>query len=236
MKNYSGFPLPILSILSIDFSVLSCDCRARFKYLSQLVDVRSDATLRQTLQEQAAVALGFQPRVEHREHVPVASATYQSSQALFQTDDRLRHAVLKKTRAAFVLNVALARGDNRIGWHRKRQFIDNHTRQLFAAHVNSLPETCGGKQSRVWSLTKPLEQTSLRCTALDETRIVNLRHGQIVKRLHARQTSRQHKRTPFSCADDLNHLGGGSFGPLTRTRIGHLRRQIQQRLPLVVER
>mgnify|MGYP003694668917 CR=1 FL=1 len=88
----------------------------------------------------------------------------------FKLNNRLRHAVFKKARAAFVFNIPLARSHNRIGGHRKRQFVDNHARQLFAAHINTLPKTRRGKQHRVRRLPETLQQPALRSTTLQETR------------------------------------------------------------------
>ena len=50
-----------------------------------------------------------------------------------------------------------------------------------AGEVDALPEARRGKQHRIRRFAKPLQQAALGCAALQETRILNLGHGQIVK-------------------------------------------------------
>src|SRR5882762_10036388 len=132
----------------------------RLQDIREVLYSRCYTTLRQALQEQSPVALGLQARVEHRQHTTIRRAANQPPQSLLQTDNCLRHAVLKKARATFIFNVTLARRHNRISWHSERQLVDDHARQLLAAHVHSLPETRGSKQHAIRSLAKSFQQTS----------------------------------------------------------------------------
>src|ERR1041385_491948 len=120
----------------------------------KILDPRSHPTRRQALQKRSSITLGAQTRIENREHAAVCRAANQTSETLLERDDRLRHAVLVKTRAAAVLDRSLSRRHDRISRHRERQFVDDHARQLFAAHVDALPETRCREQHRVRRLAK----------------------------------------------------------------------------------
>ena len=65
---------------------------------------------------------------------------------------------------------------------------------------------------------KLLQQASLRRTALQQTRKINLGHRQIVKRLHAGQTGRKHKRAALRGVHNLDYFCRRGFGPFARTR------------------
>src|ERR1041385_1045855 len=123
-----------------------CDSSYRRRYLRlkhawQFTNIRCDSTRRQALQERLALNLCAQPWIKHRQHSTIGCAANQSTQALLQTDHRLRHAVFIEARAALILDVSLASSHDRIAGDGERQLIDNHTRQLLAADVNALPET-----------------------------------------------------------------------------------------------
>src|SRR6266850_4474357 len=118
----------------------------RLKHANKVSDVARNPALWQTFQKQSSIALGPQTWVKDGEHATIGCAADEPSKSLLQTNDRLRHAVFKKARTTFVLDVTLASGHNRIRWDCKRQLVDDHTRQLLTAHVNSLPKACSSKQ------------------------------------------------------------------------------------------
>src|SRR5258706_5726639 len=160
---------------------------ACFKHAPKFVNIRSPSTRRQTLQECLTVHLRSQPRIEDCQHSAIGRAANQTAEALVQTDDCLRHAVFMEARTALLFDIALARGYDRIARDREGKLVDNHARQLFAAHVHALPETRCGKQNRVRRAAKLAEQGALRRTALHKAWIIDFRRHAFEKIVHSRK-------------------------------------------------
>ena len=132
-----------------------------------------------------------------------------------------------ETRAALLLNVTLTRSHNWITGNGEWQLVNNHARELLAAHIDALPETRGSKQHRVGGRTKCSQQCAFRCAALNEARIIRLRRDPLVQLIHARQTCGKHKRAPFRCSQYLNYLIRSGTPPLGRAWVRHPRRQVK---------
>src|SRR5262245_58529740 len=126
--------------------------------------------------------------------------------------------------------MTLSRGHHWIGWHGKRQLVDDYTRELVAAHIDALPETRGREQHRIWRLAKLPEQSTLRSAALHETWIVDLRGHAFIKFVHARVAGRKHKRAAFGRIDDFDYFISRGASPLRRARVRHRWRQIKHGL------
>src|SRR5207253_11009803 len=98
----------------------------------------------------------------------------QTPKSLLQTDNRLRHAVFVKARAALLFDMTLARGDDRIAGDCERKLVDDHAGQLLTAHIDALPKTRGRKEYCIRCLAKSFQEFTLRCAALDKTWKIDL--------------------------------------------------------------
>src|SRR4029079_6352377 len=109
---------PFSNQLRTDFGV---------EYFGKILDLRSNATLRQASKKCSTVRFSSQARIQHSQYTTVRGASYQSTKPLLQSNDCLRYAVFVKTGAAGVFDVALARGHDRIRRYGERQLVDDHT-------------------------------------------------------------------------------------------------------------
>ena len=132
-----------------------------------------------------------------------------------------------ETRAALLLNVTLTRSHNWITGNGEWQLVNNHARELLAAHIDALPETRGSKQHRVGGRTKCSQQCAFRCAALNEARIIGLRRDPLVQLVHARQACGKHKRAAFRRGQNLNYFICSGTSPLRRAWVRHPRWQIK---------
>ncbi len=117
----------------------------------------------------------------------------------------------------------------------ERQLVDDHAAERLADHVHALPEARRGEQDAVRRLAELLEELRPRRGPLHQDRIIerHLRNG--LHRPQRRVAREEHERAPLRPLQDLDHLAAGRHREIRRSRIGHPRRQIQDRLPREIE-
>src|SRR5467141_1436036 len=86
--------------------------KAPIKNARQVLNLRGYAAIQQTLQKRLSIHLRPQTRIENRQDAAIRGAANQATETLLQRDDRLRHAVFVKTRAALLFDVTLSRRDD----------------------------------------------------------------------------------------------------------------------------
>src|SRR5579871_305248 len=90
--------------------------------------------------------LGANSGIEQRQHAAIRAAANQPSKTLLQGEHSSRHLIIHEGVAAFFVDASRPRHHYWISWDRKRQPVHDHTAQLFAGNVHTLPETGGRKQ------------------------------------------------------------------------------------------
>src|SRR5215468_2937149 len=97
-----------------------------------VLNLPGDGRRRQALEKLLSVALRDYSRVENGEGAAVGRAADQSSESLFQSDDRRRDRVTVEAVSAVIVDVTLPRADHRVGRHGERKLINDHARERLA--------------------------------------------------------------------------------------------------------
>src|SRR5215813_10090603 len=84
-------------------------------------------------------------------------------------------------------------------------------------------------------LAKHLEELRPWHRALDEDRIVERHLGDALHRAQRRVAREQYERPPVCALKNLDHFTASRSCKLWRSRVGHPRRQVEQRLPFEIE-
>ncbi len=125
--------------------------------------------------------------------------------------------------------------DDRIGRDGEGQAVDDDAAELLALHVDSLPEAGCAEEDGVGGLAELLEQHVARRGAVEQQRIGQLGQQALVDLAHLRVAGEEAEGAAFGDLEHAANAFGGLLGKVRLARIGHVGRQIEQRLPLVVE-
>jgi hypothetical protein len=109
-------------------------------------------------EEKLAIRLCQNSRIEEYHNSGIGGSAYQSTEALFQFDDRLRNLIVHERVTACRCNgfqPGLGQRSIRYG---KWQFGDDDVREGFAANIDPLPEAVHAKQHGLLCLTELFQQ------------------------------------------------------------------------------
>src|SRR5208283_2915085 len=204
----------------------------KFLHLSNVGRLR---VIRQALHKYPAVGFFQNPIIEQRQQATVVQRANQASKALFQRDDRAGHLVIAEGIAAGAIDRLHARRHNRVARHRERQPVDNHTTQLLALHVHTLPERRGSEQHRVRCEPKLLKQRGFWRVSLLEHGEINDAEKLVVDIVHLRVAGEEHEGAAARDLEEPTHHASGLRCELRSARIGQVGRDVKDCLAFVVE-
>ena len=102
--------------------------------------VLADRRRRKRFEEAAAVPHGLETRIEDREHSSVVAMANEPPKALQHRQNRERHLIFVERVATACRDGFDASGSDGIAGRRKWQLVDDHTAQLVADDIHTLPE------------------------------------------------------------------------------------------------
>src|SRR5271155_1060146 len=198
-------------------------------------DVLRDTVRRQALDKDASVALPLDARIEQHEYAAVFERTNETAKALFERDDGRGYLIFEEGIAAAVFDRAHARLHHWVSRNGKRQAVNDHAAQRFSLHVDALPETRRAEENGIWSLPKLLKQRLARSRALQQQGVAHFDQQALVQVVHLLIAGEEAEGAAMR---DVEHAADALRSLLLKirvARVGHIRRQIEQRLLAVAE-
>src|SRR5271154_687860 len=121
----------------------------------------------QRVEEDAAVALALNARVEQHQHAAIGERADEASEALLEGNDGGGDLVVEEGLTAGGLDGLHAGLDDGVGGHGEGQAVDDDGRELLALHVDALPEAGGAEEHGVRRVTELLQQDVARCGSVE---------------------------------------------------------------------
>jgi hypothetical protein len=200
-----------------------------------ILDGLSDAVGWEGVEEDAAVALALDARVEEHEDAAIVQRADEAAEALFEGDDGAGHLVVEEGVASGGGDGVHARLYDGVGGDGEGQAIDDDAAELLALYVYALPEAGRAEEDGAGGVAELFEQNVARGGSLEEQWVGEFGGKALVSGAHLRIAGEQ---AEGAAAGDLEDAAG-ALGRLDEeigfAGVGHVGRQIEQRLLRVVE-
>jgi len=198
-------------------------------------DGLGDAVGRERLQKSLAVALAGDARIEEDKHSAVMEGTDESAKSLFQSEDGFGDLIVEERAAASFFDGFHACLDNGIAGDGEGQAVDDDATERFALDVDSLPETGGAEEDGVGSTAELFEQSFARCSAMEKDGEIEDGQEPVVENAHLAVAGEETEGAAARDFEDTLNAASSGLGELRITRIGHLRREIEEGLLAVTK-
>jgi len=173
--------------------------------------------------------------VEQDEEAAVVEGADEASEALLEGDDGGGDGVVEEAVAAIVVDGFAACLDDGVAGDGEGDFIDDDAAQLVALDIDSLPEGRGGKQDGVGGGAELLDERGFGRGALQEHGVVELSEERVVNLLHLSVAGEEAEGAAAGDLQKLADADGGLGGEVGVARVGHVWRNVEDGLGLVVE-
>src|SRR6266849_7572440 len=160
-----------------------------------LGEVLHDWRLWQRRHKTPAVALGPQPRIEHRHDAAIAPVTDQPAEPLLKRENRERHLVFVERHPPSRLDGFDARRGDGITRGGEWQLVDNDAAQCLAHDVDALPEARRREQDCVRGVAELPQQLAPWRRALHEDWVVRREFSYRLHLAERRIAVEEHERT-----------------------------------------
>ncbi len=156
----------------------------RIKELFNCGDVVGAGVGWEAVEEGGAVAGGTDAGVEEHEDAAVGEGADEAAEALLEGDDGLRDLQVVEGVAAGCGDGVGAGFHDGVGGDGEGELVDDDAAELFALHVDALPETGGAEENGVRGVAELLEEDVAGGRALHEERVGELREQAVVELAH----------------------------------------------------
>ncbi len=198
-------------------------------------DVGGDAVGRERLEKDLAVALGGDTGVEKDKDAAVFKRADEAAKSLLEGEDSFGNLVVEKRTAAGFFDGAHAGLDDGVGGNSEGQAVDDDAAERFALNVDALPEAGGAEEDGVGSGAEFFEEGLARSGAVKEQRKVEDGKKKVVEGAHLVVAGEKAKGAAASDAEDTLDGFGRGWDEFGIARVGHVGREIEQRLLAVLE-
>ncbi len=198
-------------------------------------DVLGEAVGWEGFEKDAAVALALDAWVEEHQDAAVVEAADEAAEALLEGDDGIGDLVVEEGLAAEGFDGLHASFDDGVGGDGEGEAVDDDAGELFALHVDSLPEGRGAEEDGVWSVAELLEEDVAGGGAVEEEWVGEFGEEALVGVAHLGVAGEEAEGAAFGDLEDAADAFGGLLGEVGLAWVGHVRREVKESLLFVVE-